>query len=79
MIKKALFISKFFQCCKEMNIKTIDEMFNNLNKLYEEMKKDESIGMENVSYQQFVQGAQTGLAKAQQEIQMEQFMGNFKF
>lgn len=78
-IKKALFLNKFYSLMKEKNLKTSDDIFNNLRWLYEEIKKESDLGIENMSFQDFQNGAQQGFAKASTEAQMEQFMGGFKF
>lgn len=78
MVKKALFISKFYQIFKDKGYKTIDDFFNNSKEIYEEMIKDEDIGLKGTSYRDFMNGAQAGFGKAQAEIHMSQFMGGFR-
>jgi hypothetical protein len=77
-IKKALFLNKFYSLMKEKNIKTVDEIFNNLKWLYEEIKKETVLGVEEMTFQDFQNGAQQGFTKASMEQQMDQFMHGFK-
>ena len=69
-VKKALFLNKFYSLMKEKNLKTVDDVFNNLQWLYEEIKKEPEVGAENLTYQDFLNGAQQGFIKAQMEQQM---------
>lgn len=76
-VKKALFLNKFYSLMKEKNLKTQDDIFNNLKWLYEEIKKETDLGVENMTFNDFQNGAQQGFSKAMAESHMQQFMGGF--
>lgn len=78
MVKKALFITKFWQIFKDKGFKTIDDFFNNAQVIYDEMVKDEEIGLKSVTFRHFMDAAQMGFSKAQAEAHMGQFMGGFR-
>lgn len=70
MVKKALVLNKLLEIKKRENWKTVDDFFNNSQKIYQEVKDDSENLIGNCDYNTFLHQMQQGFAKAQFEQQV---------